>query len=242
MARKMQFCFQRYEKKYLLTPDQYARMLAGMEEHMEADEYGRYTICNIYYDTGDFRLIRASLAKPVYKEKLRLRSYGVPRSEDQVFVELKKKFNGVVYKRRTVMSAGEAALRLSRGETFAQGDQIDREIAWFLQSCLVSPKVFIAYDRTAFAGTENPDLRITFDTNLRWRDRELDLRAGDWGERILPPDQILMEIKIPGTAPVWLPHLLSKIGAFPTSFSKYGTCYTQKLLPGKGREGVGVCA
>lgn len=242
MAGKLQFCFQRYEKKYLLTPDQHTRMLAGMEEHMEADEYGRYTICNLYYDTDDFRLIRASLDKPVYKEKLRLRSYGVPGSGDQVFVELKKKFNGVVYKRRTVVRAGEAAVRLSRGESFAQGDQIGREIAWFLRSQPVSPKVFIAYDRTAFAGRENPDLRVTFDTDLRWRDRELDLRAGDWGEPILPPDQILMEVKIPGAAPVWLAQLLSKIGAFPTSFSKYGSCYTRKLLPGKGREGVGICA
>ena len=246
MAGKMQFCFQRYEKKYMLTLDQLARMLAGMEEHMKSDDFGRYTICNLYYDTGDFRLIRASLAKPVYKEKLRLRSYGVPGSEDQVFVELKKKFNGVVYKRRTAMKAAQAMADLSRGRLANREDQISREINFFLESCPTAPKVFIAYDRTAFAGVEDPELRITFDTNLRWRDRELDLRAGDWGEPILPPDQILMEVKIPGTTPVWLAHLLSRIGAFPTSFSKYGTCYTKKILgpslAGRTGEEARVCA
>lgn len=108
MAGKMQFSFKRYEKKYMLTPEQYTKMLAGMKHDMRPDEFGRYTICNIYYDTDDFRLIRTSLEKPVYKEKLRMRSYGVPKAQDEVFVELKKKFDSVVYKRRTVMSAAEA--------------------------------------------------------------------------------------------------------------------------------------
>lgn len=230
MAGKMQFSFKRYEKKYMLTPEQFARMLAGMKSNMRADEFGRYTICNIYYDTDDFQLIRASLKKPVYKEKLRMRSYGVPDSRDKVFVELKKKYDGVVYKRRTVMAAADAVSYIHNGIAPEREDQICREIDWFMHSYHPTPKVYIAYDRAAFAGVENSELRITFDTNLRWRDSELDLRAGDYGETLLSQDHILMEIKIPGATPVWLAHLLSEIGAFHTSFSKYGTWYTQNIL------------
>ena len=239
MACKIQFCFKRYEKKYMLTPDQLPRMLAGISGHMRADEFGRYTICNIYYDTDDFRLIRASLEKPVYKEKLRMRSYGVPGSRDEVFVELKKKYDGVVYKRRTAMKAADAVSYIHDGAVPKREDQICHEIDWFMRSYHPKPKVFIAYDRTAFAGLDNPDLRLTFDTNLRWRDRDLDLRAGDYGEPLLVSGQTLMEIKIPGTTPVWLAHLLSEIGAFPTSFSKYGTCYQQNILSGRRAEPAG---
>lgn len=236
MAGKIQFCFKRYEKKYMLTPDQLTRMLAGIDGHMCADEFGHYTICNIYYDTDDFQLIRASLEKPVYKEKLRMRSYGVPSSRDEVFVELKKKYDSVVYKRRTAMKAADAVSYIHGGAVPEREDQICHEIDWFMRSYHPKPKVFIAYDRTAFAGAEDPELRVTFDTNLRWRDWDLDLRAGDGGEPLLSSDQILMEIKIPGTTPAWLAHLLSEIGAFPTSFSKYGTCYQQNIL-GRGRPG-----
>lgn len=244
MAGKMQFCFKRYEKKYMLTSNQLTQMMAGIKDYMRADEFGRYTICNIYYDTDDFRLIRASLEKPVYKEKLRMRSYGVPGSRDEVFVELKKKFDSIVYKRRTVMEAADAVSYLHSGAVPKREDQICHEIDWFMRTYRPKPKVFIAYDRTAFAGIEAPELRLTFDTNLRWRTRDLDLRAGDDGELLLPSDQILMEIKIPGTTPVWLAHLLSGIDAFPTSFSKYGTCYQRNILgrPGNTGREVRTCA
>ncbi|MGM9607686.1 MAG: polyphosphate polymerase domain-containing protein [Oscillospiraceae bacterium] len=247
MAKKLkiQSNFQRFEKKYLLTQVQYAALLDGMSPYLQPDEYGHYTICNIYYDTDNYQLIRESLEKPVYKEKLRLRSYGVPGNGDNVFVELKKKFHGVVYKRRVVMAASEALDYLSGVSRPSQDGQICHEIDWFLNSYRPTPKVFIAYDREAFAGREDPELRVTFDTNLRWRGSELDLRCGDYGERFLPEDQILMEIKIPGTAPVWLGHLLSETGVFPTSFSKYGTCYRQNLIrrePAKPTKEVPYCA
>lgn len=230
MAKQIQQSFKRFEKKYLLTPAQYDALLDGMRPYMQADQYGRYTICNIYYDTDNFQLIRTSLESPIYKEKLRLRSYGVPTDGQQVFVEIKKKFDHVVYKRRAVLPCAEAAAYLA-GQTRPRAeDQICREIDWFLKTYQPSPRVFIAYDRTALAGIENRDLRVTFDTNLRWREEELDLRRGDHGAPLLPGDRILMEIKIPGTAPVWLGHLLSESGVFPTSFSKYGTCYRQNLL------------
>lgn len=230
MAKKIQQSFKRLEKKYLLTPAQYNALLAGMMPYMKADEYGRYTICNIYYDTDNFELIRTSLEKPIYKEKLRLRSYGIPTDDKKVFVEIKKKFDHVVYKRRAVMPCAEAVSYLAGDAYPSKEDQICHEIDWFLKAYQPKPKVFIAYDRVALAGIENEELRVTFDTNLRWRDHDLDLRKGDHGQLILPQDRILMEIKIPGTAPMWLSHLLSEAGVFPTSFSKYGTCYKEHLL------------
>ena len=230
MAKQIQQSFKRFEKKYLLTREQYDALLDGMRPYMKADQYGRYTICNIYYDTENFQLIRTSLESPVYKEKLRLRSYGVPGDDQKVFVEIKKKFDHVVYKRRTVMPCVEAVEYLAGRARPRTEDQICREIDWFLKSYRPEPRVFIAYDRSALAGIENGELRVTFDTNLRWRDQDLDLRLGDGGKPILPQDRILMEVKIPGTAPVWLGRLLSEAGVFPASFSKYGVCYRQNLL------------
>lgn len=219
-----QCTFKRYEKKYLLTPAQYEAVRTGMESHMVPDAYSHYTICNVYYDTDDFSLIRTSLDKPVYKEKLRVRSYGVASDDSKAFVELKKKYEGVVYKRRVVMGAADAVAYLE-GRVPEQETQIHREIDWFMKSYRPTPKAFIAYDREAYAGRDNPDLRITFDTNLRGRMERVDLRSGDDGQPILDGNQILMEIKIPGAAPLWLARLLSENQIFSTSFSKYGAYY-----------------
>ena len=226
----IQTCFRRIEMKYLLTRQQYSAVKRAMAVHVKPDAYSRYTICSIYYDTEDYRLIRTSLEKPVYKEKLRLRSYGVPYRHDPVFVELKKKFDGVVYKRRITLEAEQAEEYL-KGRPLCRPSQISREIDWFMQSYRAVPKAFIGYDREAYAGRELPDLRITFDTNLRARNRDLCLRSGDWGELILPQEQILMELKIPDSAPLWLARLLSDNGIYPSSFSKYGTYY--RRLAGK---------
>ena len=224
----IQNSFQRVEVKYLLTISQYLALRRGMAAYVKPDVYSRYTICSIYCDTEDFSLVRTSLEKPVYKEKLRLRSYGVPGGRDTAFVELKKKYDGVVYKRRVTVNAAEAAKSVSRGKLLGD-DQISREINWFLHVWKPQPAVFIGYDREAWAGVEDPELRITFDTNLRGRSWDLDLRAGDFGELILPRESILMELKFTGGAPLWLSHLLSENGIYPTSFSKYGSYYKSLL-------------
>ena len=230
MANLIQGCFKRYEKKYWLTAAQQDALLTAMRPYMIPDRYGRYTICNLYYDTPDYRLIRASLEKPVYKEKLRVRSYGVPEADGTVFVELKKKYDGVVYKRRVTAPLPAVGPFLTGGLSAVPFGQIGREIAYFQSLYHTEPKVFIGYDRLAFAGRDDPELRITFDTGLRWRSAALDLRAGDYGAPLRPDGRVLMEIKIPGVCPLWLGRLLSEIGAFPTSFSKYGACYCEHLM------------
>ena len=232
---EIQSCFKRYEKKYLLTPEQYRAVRFGMAQYMKPDEHPRYSISNIYYDTENYDLIRASLEKPVYKEKLRMRSYGVPGSRDSVFVEIKKKYDEVVYKRRVTMEL-QNALPYLRGARRGDGSQISREIDWFLHLYRPEPKVFIAYDREAFAAADGGELRITFDTALRARSNDLDLRLGDHGVPLLGDGRVLMEIKIPGASPLWLARLLSENGVFPASFSKYGAYYKQFVLGGKSAE------
>ncbi len=229
MKEQIQTSFARYEKKYRLQAGQQQALLQQMQPYLTPDRYSSYTICNLYYDTADWQLIRACLEKPVYKEKLRVRSYGVPSDQTPVFLEIKKKYAGIVYKRRITAAAQEAAGLLTRDLPVRAAGQIGAEIAQFQARYRAEPRVFIAYDRQAFSGAQDAGLRVTFDTNLRWRQTELDLRLGDHGAPLLPPDDVLLEIKLPGACPLWLSRLLSAQGIFPTSFSKYGTCYRQKL-------------
>lgn len=222
--------FKRYEKKYLLTENQYKLMREKLATYMEVDCYGLHTINNIYYDTPDYQLIRQSLSKPVYKEKLRMRSYGTATLESDVFIEIKKKFDGVVYKRRVSMKLLEANKYLLKEKQANKTTQITREIDWFLKVYELSPKVFLAYDRIALFGKKDEDLRITFDTNIRWREENLDLTKGSNGRQLLQPGQVLMEIKIPQVMPLWLSHLLDELEIRSTSFSKYGECYKNYLI------------
>lgn len=224
------YSFKRYEKKYLLSPDAYQRFLARLAPCIEPDDYHRSTVRSLYYDWDDFRLIRHSIDRPLYKEKLRLRSYRRPMPDSEVFVELKKKYKGVVYKRR-VASTEEAAMRWLACETPPPLDsQMAREIDWFLHENRPKPKVLIACDRTAWRAKDDASLRITFDEAIRWRDTDLLLSHGSTGELLLPGGEVLMELKLPEAAPLWLAHMLSEERIYPTGFSKYGTCYTQHLL------------
>ncbi len=229
--------FERVERKYLISPEQRDALLSRLLPFLRPDEYPSYTIGSLYLDTADYRLIRASLEKPVYKEKLRLRGYGVPGQEDPVFLELKKKFQGIVYKRRLVLPFNSAmdflwSGRLPLTNSYADA-QILKEIDWTVRRVRPRPRVYIAYDRTAYVGREDAGFRLTFDTAVRWRDTPLDLAAGDGGAPLLPPDSVLMEVKFLGAMPLWLCHALSELAIYPASFSKYGTCYTDHLYNGE---------
>ena len=221
--------FERFEEKYLLTASQFQAVMAGLRGRMQPDLFGRSTVSSIYYDTVDYRLIRASLEKPDYKEKLRVRAYGSPTQESNVYLELKKKYDGVVYKRRVELPLQEAN-RFLKGEPPAKDSQIIREIRYFLRLYQPVPSVLLAYRRVAYTGSE-PGLRITFDDEIRFRTRALRLTAGAWGQELLAPGTTLMEIKAPGAIPLWLCRLLNENGVFPTSFSKYGVCYRDYIYP-----------
>ena len=218
--------FERHELKYLLTARQRQTLEQAMSGYMKPDPYGESTVCNIYYDTPDFRLIRRSLEKPIYKEKLRVRSYGPVTAEQPVFLELKKKYKSIVYKRRILVPEQAASAFLDGKAPLPEDSQIARELAyfqWYYRELV--PSVYLCYDREGLFANDDPDLRITFDENIRWRDEDISLSADTAGEQLLAPGQSLMEIKVADAMPLWLAHALSALGVFKTSFSKYGSAY-----------------
>jgi len=220
--------FERYETKYLLSEKKYKMLKQRLQDKLSIDNFGRTTICNIYFDTPEHLLIRTSLEKPIYKEKLRLRSYGTPSTGDTVFVELKKKYKGIVYKRRVKMELTVAEEYLYDLEPVSQPSQITREIDWFLNFYQdIAPAMYISYNRIAMYGVEDPELRVTFDSNILWREEELWLGCGVWGNPLLEESYRLMELKIPGTMPLWLSHILDDLEIYPVTFSKYGNAYMQ---------------
>ncbi len=223
----MNYCsvFKRYELKYLLTTEQYLRIMQLTDKYMYKDRYGESDVNNVYYDTPDYLLIRRSIEKPIYKEKLRVRCYGVAVDDSEVFVELKKKFDSVVYKRRIQSKESEIEEILSGngGKT-----QIGREIDYFVNHYKgLSPKMVISYRRRAFYGKDDADLRITFDSEILWRNYDLSLKSGIYGNKLLPEGKILMEIKSAHSFPLWLARFLSAENIYNTSFSKYGSAYIQ---------------
>ncbi len=227
---KEQSIFRRYELKYLISPEQMQAVLQAMKPHMAPDPYGQTTIRNIYFDTPNYRLIRRSLEKPAYKEKLRLRSYQRAQGNDRVFVELKKKYQGVVYKRRLSLGYGEAMAWLCGGDREADS-QIAREVDYFRRFYReLRPAMFLSYERQAFFAADGSDFRVTFDQNILARQNMLCLSAPIYGTPLLPEGKVLMELKCPGAMPLWMAQTLSREGIFKTSFSKYGVAYASLIL------------
>ena len=217
--------FKRYEKKYLLNSEQYSILKAEVDKHFIPDKYGETKICNLYYDTPDYLTIRRSVDKPIFKEKLRLRTYGVPNDDTVAFCEVKRKFNSIVYKRRIHFPYTQAVDYLARAYD-GDDSQISKEIKYLLNFYgKLAPKFYISYDRCAMFYKETSDIRITFDKNITWRTHDLDLRLGSYGNQLLPEGYTLMEIKVPNTVPLWLSQLMSRLGIKSSSFSKVGNAY-----------------
>ena len=224
------FTFMRYEKKYLITAAEKDELLAEIGEFLIPDTHGRSTICSLYLDTDDFLLIRNSIDAKVYKEKLRLRSYGTPSRDDKVFLEIKKKYKGVVYKRRISLTLEQAENYINNGIR-PEESQIMREIDYAMRLYKHPvPRMLIAYDRDAYYVKDMPHLRLTFDTNLRYRNGSLYLEHGSDGSSLLPEGKYIFELKTDGAMPLWLSHALDKLKILPASFSKYGTAYRRTYL------------
>ncbi len=226
--------FKRYEFKYFITPQQKKALMELFQGHMIPDAHGASRIYNLYYDTPDFLLIRRSLEKPVYKEKLRVRSYGRAKADTPVFLELKKKYKSVVYKRRIALTQTDATGYFSKESTH-HTSQIGREIDYFNSIYpQLAHRMFISYQREAFFGAEDDSFRMTCDDQILWRDQDLTLCSQPGGHSILAQDTILMELKVSGGIPLWLTHFLTQEHLTKTSFSKYGTAYRQ--LTGEERK------
>ena len=235
----VQNIFKRYELKYLLTPLQKERILSIMAPHMLMDQFGRSSIRNLYFDTDTWRLIRHSIEKPVYKEKLRLRSYRTVKGEEPVYAELKKKYQSVVYKRRLPLPEKAAMDWLLQKTPPPENSQIAREIDYFLHFYkTLRPVVYLSYEREAYYSLNGDDFRVTFDDHILCRRDGLSLLQEPGGTPLLPPDKILMEIKTSAAIPLWMTRALTEERIFKTSFSKYGTAYETLIYPSLKRSDI----
>lgn len=227
-----QTVFKRYEIKYMLTLEQKQIILDAMKDYMELDKYGRSSIRNVYFDTDSYRLIRRSIDKPSYKEKLRIRSYGKATPDGRVFVELKKKYDHVVYKRRLDLPC-QTAFDWTTGLCERPNDtQIAKEIEYFLKYYGdLRPQAFLSYEREAYFERSGGSFRVTFDDNILFRRDDLTLLSEPYGNSLLEEGAVLMELKCAGGIPLWLVEVLSREKIYKTSFSKYGTGYTRFILP-----------
>lgn len=224
--------FKRYELKYLITREQKTRLLRDVEKYMRPDRYGRSTVRNVYFDTESYLLIRRSIEKPIYKEKLRIRSYMRAAPDTPVFVEIKKKYDSVVYKRRLPITEREAMLWVGGGEVSIPRTQIYREIDYFLHFYEgLEPRVFLSYEREAYYALDDSDFRITFDENILARCEELSLGSEAYGTPLLDDGRVLMEIKCSGGIPLFMAEALSREKIYKTSFSKYGEAYKKIIFP-----------
>ncbi|MDD6187380.1 MAG: polyphosphate polymerase domain-containing protein [Oscillospiraceae bacterium] len=222
----------RYELKYMLTLEQKEKVIAAMTPYMKLDKYGRTTIRNIYFDTDAYLLVRRSIEKPAYKEKLRIRSYSRAEPDSTVFVELKKKYEQVVYKRRIALPEEEAMEWIAGEHHCPKHTQIADEINYFLDFYkTLHPVVFLSYDREAFYAMDGSDFRVTFDDTILCRPDDLSLESEVYGTPILPEDKVLMEIKCSAGIPLWMARVLSEEHIYKMSFSKYGAAYQTMIFP-----------
>lgn len=230
-----EYVFERSEKKYLLDRKTLTAFMDRIKSHIAPSEYCNSKIRNIYFDTDDDFLVRSSNEKPVYKEKLRMRCYGVPDEKSRVFLEIKRKVDGTVCKRRTALYYKDAEQCLTSGKLPESTGQIGREIEYFIKKYNVKPKLYMSYDRKAYVGAEDKNLRLTVDTNIVSRSENVVLGGPNEGRQLLPEGYFLMEIKTASVFPLWLSHTLSELGIYPTSFSKYGSIYKESVRNGEDK-------
>ena len=224
--------FRRYELKYIITQEQKEKIIKAIEPYMALDEYGRTVIRKIYFDTDNYRLIRKSIEGPSYKEKLRIRSYNKAKPKSTVFVELKKKYQSVVYKRRLPLSEISAMNWVSGEESCEEESQISKEIDYFISYYEnLHPVVFLSYEREAYYPLDGGDFRITFDDTILCRQEDISLESEVWGTPLLEEGKVLMEIKCSSGIPLWMLRILSEEHIYKTSFSKYGTAYQKIIYP-----------
>ena len=219
----------RYEMKFILTKEQLVFLKDALKDHMVVDQYGKTSIASIYYDTPDYRLIRRSIEKPSYKEKIRLRSYGLIKNGKPAYLEIKRKCEGIVYKRRVETSEVEVARFLSKEIDDISEGQIAKEMVYFRDLYqTLEPKIMIAYDRTSYKEIVG-DIRLTIDENPRYRAYDLNLHTSMDGAPLLPLGSAILEIKVQQEMPLWLTSILSKGKIYKTTFSKVGEAFKKVM-------------
>ncbi len=219
--------FRRIEQKYIVSKEEYEKIINLSSNRLEKDPYFESINASIYFDTKNSDLIISSLDKPIYKEKVRVRSYGIPSLEDKVFLEIKKKYEGIVYKRRIAIKLKDLYSYLDGKEELNGNKQKAKEIDYYFKYYNLIPSLYLAYDRKSYIGFENSHFRVTFDTNVRSRNYDLNLEKGDYGDINLE-DKYIMEVKSIKSIPLWFSSILSELKIYPSSYSKYGEIYKKR--------------
>lgn len=230
--------FRRVEQKYLITSAQYDALMEALGDKLVKDEYFYNDIYNLYLDAPDHRLIIQSIEKPMYKEKFRVRSYGLAENEDsKVYLEIKKKFDGTSHKRRISMTLGEFYKYMEKGNRPKGANPITlAELDYDFEKYNLQPSILINYERYSYYFRGNKDLRITFDHNVRYRTKKPDLTNGDDMHPIIDKDMYIMEIKSLDSLPIKLSQLLAKLKIYPRGFSKPKNAYLKSLESAKRKE------
>lgn len=221
--------FRRVEKKYIMTREQYLAIKEMLSEKMIEDSHGKSTICNLYFDTNEYELIRHSITKPIYKDKVRLRSYNLPTLDSKVYLEIKRKYEGVVSKRRIEMTLNDY-YNFEEVNDLYENKQILNELNYYFQFYKLKTAMFLSYFRRAFYAKDNMEFRVTFDSNIIARNYDLKIENGIYGDYILDKDKYIMEIKILDAIPLWFVKILDQFNISPCGFSKYGEAYTKLIL------------
>lgn len=223
--------FRRVEKKYIVNELQYHKIKEHILDHMKEDKYGKSTICNIYFDTDNYDLISHSISKPYFKEKIRLRSYNIPAPDSKVFLEIKRKYDGVVGKRRIEMKLSDFYKYINDSDSFESSNiQIKKELDYYFKLYNLKPAMYVSYKREAYYETNNSDFRLTFDSEIISREYDLNLEKGVYGKDILGKGKYIMEVKTLGALPKWFVNILNEASILPGSFSKYGEAYKEFIL------------
>jgi hypothetical protein len=232
--------FKRKEQKYLITSDQYFLLLEHILPYMRPDRFGldgRYTITSLYFDSDDHKIYFETKNKLKFRQKLRLRVYDEADLASTAFFEVKQKHKKVVNKRRMLLPLEEAYRYLNENPALplehynTSNPQVFREIDYFLKLYGLRPEMVVSYDRHALHCIEDPDLRITFDLNLRCRNDDLFVEHGPYGENFIDPDLVVLEVKINDSVPLWLTRILQALYCEQRSASKY--CTSMELLKGE---------
>ena len=223
--------FRRIEKKYIVTKKQYEELKENILNYMIEDEHGKSTICNLYFDSDLYELISNSITKPFFKEKIRLRSYNIPKKDSDVFLEIKRKCDGIVSKRRIQMKMKDIKEYIKNKNSIkTSNNQIKTELDYYFDKYDLKPTMYVSYDRRAYYLKNDRDFRITFDSNIKARENDLNLCSTNYGTPILEPGKYIMEVKTLGTIPLWLVKKFDELKIVPCGFSKYGEAYTQLIL------------
>lgn len=221
--------FRRVEKKYVINRKQYLAILDFIKDKMVEDEHGKSTICNIYYDTEQYELIKHSITKPIFKDKIRLRSYNIPKKRDWVYLEIKRKYDGIVSKRRIETTLNDFYSYIEDNSNI-EDNQIKKELDYYFDYYNLIPTMFLSYKRTAYYDNKNKDFRLTFDSNILARNYDLELEKGNYGVSILDKEKYIMEVKTLGAMPMWFVKILNEQNICPCGFSKYGEAYKEIVI------------